>query len=425
MTTFTGHISSLARAPGNAFWRVAFAFAAVMAFTTVPTPLWSLFAARDHLSSLRVTLVFAIYAVAVALSLFLVGHLSDTFGRRRVLVPALALNALAAAVFLLWPALPGLVLARVLSGLGVGALTATATAWLAELNKLRARASAERAQLVAVVANLGGLGVGGLISGMLVEWGGQPLELPFLVLLGAITLAIVGTVTAPETRVAPSPRPRYHVQRVSVPPAARGRFFAAAIGSAIAFSLFGLIASLGPSFLAGSLHQSSYALAGAVLFAMFAAAALAQVLTPSRAPRQLLAAGIPALLAGIALLTLAVWLPTPSFAVFAAGDLIAGAAAGLMFKGAIATASEVSLEGRRAEALAGIYLAAYLGLAIPVVGLGALTQIASTRASMLAFGALLVAGIAAATPALLGKPEPRTPPKPEPHTPPRPQPASG
>ena len=58
---------------------------AVMAFTTVPTPLWSLFAQRDRFSSLTVTLVFAAYAVAVALSLFLVGHLSDWYGRRRVL----------------------------------------------------------------------------------------------------------------------------------------------------------------------------------------------------------------------------------------------------------------------------------------------------------------------------------------------------
>ncbi|MGA2927425.1 MAG: MFS transporter, partial [Solirubrobacteraceae bacterium] len=62
---------------GHGFWAVAFAFAAVMAFTTVPTPLWSLYAARDHFSSFTVTLVFAVYAVAVAASLFLVGHLSD------------------------------------------------------------------------------------------------------------------------------------------------------------------------------------------------------------------------------------------------------------------------------------------------------------------------------------------------------------
>jgi hypothetical protein len=57
------------------FWAVAFAFTAAMAFTTVPTPLWSLYAQRDHLSSLTVTLAFAAYAVAVAVSLFLAAYL--------------------------------------------------------------------------------------------------------------------------------------------------------------------------------------------------------------------------------------------------------------------------------------------------------------------------------------------------------------
>ena len=65
---------------------VAFAFAALMAFTTVPTPLWSLFAHRDGFSSLTITVAFAVYAVAVAVSLVLAGHLSDTYGRRRLLI---------------------------------------------------------------------------------------------------------------------------------------------------------------------------------------------------------------------------------------------------------------------------------------------------------------------------------------------------
>ena len=94
------------RRTGLGLWAVAFAFTAAMAFTTVPTPLWSLYAQRDHFSSLTVTLVFAAYAVAVAVSLFLAGHLSDSYGRRRVLVPALALNIIAGVVFVTWPALP-------------------------------------------------------------------------------------------------------------------------------------------------------------------------------------------------------------------------------------------------------------------------------------------------------------------------------
>jgi MFS family permease len=161
------------------------------------------------------------------------------------------------------------------------------------------------------------------------------------------------------------------------------------------------VTSLAPSFLEGTLHQPSHALAGAVSFAMFASAALAQTLSSSRPSQQLLASAIPALLAGVVLLTLALWLPTPSFAVFLAGDVLAGVGAGLMFKGAIGTVSEISVPEHRAEALASLFLAAYLGLAGPVIGLGALTQIASMQVSLLVFSGLLGIGILAAAPALL------------------------
>ena len=123
---------------------MAFAFATVMAFTTVPTPLWSLYAQRDRFSSLTVTIVFAVYALAVALSLFLAGHVSDWYGRRRVLMPALALEILAGVVFLAWPSLPGLLVARVLSGLGIGAVTATAMAWLVGAGRRGPPARADR-----------------------------------------------------------------------------------------------------------------------------------------------------------------------------------------------------------------------------------------------------------------------------------------
>ena len=303
---------------GLGFWAVAFAFTTVMAFTTVPTPLWSGYARRDHFSSFTVTLVFAAYAVAVALSLFLAGHLSDWYGRRRVLAPALALNVLAGVVFVTWPQLPGLFSARVLSGLGVGALTATAMAWLAELRP--ADAGGGRAQVVATAANLGGLGLGGLISGALAQWAGDDaLTVPFLVLIGALLLAVLGLLLAPETRAPRVPRPRYRPQRVSLPRHSRGRFLAAAIAASITFAIFGLVTSLAPSFLASTLHEPSRALAGAVSFAMFATAALAQSLAGSRRPEQLLPAAISALLAGVGLLVLAVWLPSPSFGVLPRG----------------------------------------------------------------------------------------------------------
>ena len=402
---------------GFGFWAVAFAFTALMAFTTVPTPLWSLFAHRDGFSSLTITVAFAAYAVAVAISLVLAGHLSDTYGRRRLLIPAIALNVVAGLVFVTWPALPGLLVARVLSGLGVGAATATATVWLAELDaRRRPEVGSHRAQIISTAANLGGLGLGGLIAGVLAQWIGHALTVPFLALVGALLVGLVAIALAPETRMAASPRPPYRPQRVSVPLQSRGQFFAATTAVAITFAVFGLITSLAPSFLAGTLNEPSHALAGAVSFALFGTAALAQTLTGPRSPHQLLAAAIPSLLVGIGLLTLAVWVPSPSFGIFLAGDLVAGVGAGLMFKGAIETVTEISLPERRAEAVAGFFLAAYIGLAGPVIGLGALTQIASTRVSLLVFSGLLGLGIFAATPALLGGRGDRTSVQPQPLT---------
>ena len=112
--------------PGG-LWAVAFAFVAVMAFSTVPTPLYALYQQRDGFPTFVITVIFASYAVGVVVALFFAGHVSDWVGRRRALVPAVVLSMMSAVVFLVWRAVPGLLLGRMLSGLSVGIVTATAT----------------------------------------------------------------------------------------------------------------------------------------------------------------------------------------------------------------------------------------------------------------------------------------------------------
>jgi hypothetical protein len=46
----------------SGFWAVAFSFLAVSAFSTAPSALYGLYAQRDHLSSLSITIVYAVYA---------------------------------------------------------------------------------------------------------------------------------------------------------------------------------------------------------------------------------------------------------------------------------------------------------------------------------------------------------------------------
>jgi MFS family permease len=393
------------RRHGRGFWLVAFAFLTVMAFAAVPSPLYAIYVARDGLSSFTVTLVFAAYAIGVIGSLFLVGHVSDWHGRRRVLLPALAASVLSAIVFLLWTDLWALYLARILSGISVGAVTATSTAYLAELHaRHRPDATAVRAQLVATVANLGGIGIGPLVAGALAQWVGSPLVVPYVVFLVALVLAMVAVAVTPETRERPDPRPRYRPQRIAVPRAARGTFFAAALGAILAFSALGLFTGLTGTILAGTMGRTSHALVGVAIFAVFASAAVAQIVMRTWTVRRTLQAGMVLIVAGLVPLVAALWVPTPSLALFLVGALIVGAGAGALFKGTLGTVVAISTDDGRAEALAGLFLAGYVGISAPVVGLGLALQVASTKDTLLGFATVVVLAIAASAPTLLGRP---------------------
>jgi MFS family permease len=113
---------------------VAYVFAITLAFSAVPAPLYVLYQARDHFGALMVTVIFSVYALGVAASLFLVGHVSDWLGRRRILLIAVGVNVAAGLLFLAWPAVPGLIIGRVISGISIGMLSATSTAYLSELH---------------------------------------------------------------------------------------------------------------------------------------------------------------------------------------------------------------------------------------------------------------------------------------------------
>src|SRR3984957_2061668 len=258
-----------------AFWVVAAAFCLNLAFSAVPTPLYVIYQHRDHFSSLMITVVYAVYAVGVMASLFLGGHVSDWVGRRRVLVPALAFNVLSAILFLAFPSLAGLIVAR---GVSVGLTTGTATAYLAELHVAAGGSpTGRRPQVVATAANLGGIGIGPLGAGLLAQFLPSPLAVPYLVFGGALVALTLLIAISPETATRPKPRPTWRPQRVAIPPHARDTWLAATAAASAAFAVYGVFNSLMPGFLAGTMHETSYAVAGAVAFSAFAAGAAAQI----------------------------------------------------------------------------------------------------------------------------------------------------
>ena len=194
--------------PRTGFWLVGFVFLVTMAFSAVPAPLYVLYAARDGFGPLMVTVIFAAYAVGVMASLFLAGHLSDWVGRRRMAAIAVAVNLVSGVVFLTWPTVPGLLIARVISGLSIGMLTATATAYLSELDAAgRGGPTRRRAEITATAANLGGLGFGPLVAGFLAQYVADPLQVPYLVFEALLLTGLAGLALVPETVARPRPGP--------------------------------------------------------------------------------------------------------------------------------------------------------------------------------------------------------------------------
>jgi MFS family permease len=383
------------------FWAVAASMSVLTAFSTAPSALYGIYRRQDHLSSITVTFVYAVFAAGIVASLLLVGHLSDWYGRRTLLMPALFTGLVAAVIFANSTSLPALFIGRVLTGLALGAATATATAYLTDLDAAPNGASTRRAQITSTVANVGGLAIGPLAAGALATYVPGLPRLIYVILAVLLALALAATWASPEVRPLPTPRPRYRPQRLALPSAARTQFGAALTGDFLVFTVYGVFAGLAAAFLSGTLHRSSPVLAGLTVFIAFGVGALTQIITRTWPLRRLLALGIPVLLVGLSVIVTAAWLRPPSLTFFLIGAALVGVGTGSIFRSTLTVVISTAPPNDRAAALALFFVVGYLGLSLPVVGAGIALQYVTFKVILLTFAVIVAAGILVASPLLL------------------------
>jgi MFS family permease len=361
-------------------------FAIGMAGTTLPTPLYGLYREELGFSELMVTVVFAVYALGVIATLLLAGNVSDETGRRPVLLAALGFSAASALCFLFEGGLPALFAGRLLSGFAAGLLSGAATVTVMELAP---PGRAAGAGLAATAANMGGLGCGPLLAGLLAEYAPWPLRLPFVVHLALIAAAAVLTWLLPETVTSSGRRPRLRPQGLAVPPQVRGVFAPSALAAFAGFSLLGLFTAVAPAFVAETLDVHNLALAGLVVFSVFLASTAGQALMGRVGERRALPGGCFVLVAGLVLVAASLLLA--SLPLLVAGALCGGLGQGLAFRGAVTAISAAAPPEHRAATVSAFFVIAYLGISLPVVGVGALTLGIGLRNAGLTFaGCVLV-----------------------------------
>jgi MFS family permease len=362
------------------FVLIAYAFLVTMLGATLPTPLYPLFAQRYSFGALMVTVIFAVYAFGVLGGLLVFGELSDQVGRKPVLVAGLSLSALSALLFVFADSLPPIFAGRVASGLSAALFTGTATAALVDLVPGDRR---RLASLVAVVVNLGGLGLGTLLAGVLADYARSPLRLPFVVHLGLLAPALVGTLLAPES--VQRRRFRLRFQRLGVPEQVRTIFVRGAAAGFASFAVAALLGSLAPLFLVQVLGETSRTLAGLVVFILFGVSIAGQLAVRRVSERRALVWGCALLVCGIGLLALA--LVIDSLASLIASSIAVGVGQGLAIGAGLAAINQRAPVERRGETASSFFVVLYVGLSVPVVGAGVAAHEFGLRTAGLAFSA--------------------------------------
>ncbi|KMV15597.1 MFS transporter [Mycolicibacterium conceptionense] len=364
---------------------LAYAFAAIMVGTTLPTPMYALYAEHMHFAVLTTTVIYATYAGGVLFALLVFGRWSDAVGRRPMLLAGVASALASAVVFLLADSVPLLLIGRVLSGLSAGLFTGTATAAVIEAAP---QAWKNRAAAVATVANIGGLGAGPLLAGLLVQYAPQPLHLPFVVHIGLALLAGFAVLVVPETSARTG---QIGLQRLSVPTEVRTVFVIAALAAFAGFAVTGLFTAVAPSFLSTVIGIGNHAVAGAIACSIFAASALTQVFANRMAAERAVAVGCGLLIAGMMILTAALYFSSLPGLISAA--VVSGIGQGMSFSRGLAAVVERAPAQRRAEVSSTYFVVAYVAISLPVIGEGLAAQSLGLRTAGITF-AIAVAVLA-------------------------------
>jgi hypothetical protein len=338
--------------------------------------------------------MFGLYALGLIPGLLLGGPLSDSRGRRTVVVPAAVVSLVSSGVLAAGAHHVALLFAgRLLTGLATGAVFAAGTAWLRELSAGAATRPGTAARRAAV-AMTAGFALGPLVAGLLAQWAPAPRVVayaPHLVVMLVVLALLRG---APETVTTATRR----TARVALPGLDSPRFRRVVAPMApwvftaptVAFALLPTVVRAGerPHGIALTAAITALcALAGVVV------QPLGRRLDAGAARGRAATTGLVVLAAGLGLAAVTaasgdVWLLVPS-------AVVLGCAYGLCLVAGLAEVQRIAAPGTLAGLTASYYALTYLGFAVPYA--------LALAAHVARYGVLLAAtgGLALATAALV------------------------
>ncbi len=361
--------------PAVARRSLSVALFAVAFGTNVSTPLLLLYQDTLGISAWTVTALFAIYPLGLAPALALSGPASDALGRRRVVLPALAMSGIASLVFAVGSqTLALLFLARFLLGAVSGVVFVVTSAWMQELADPDNPMWAARLTGMVLYA---GFGLGPLVAGILGQWGPAPLVLPYMVHVVIVVLGLAAYRSVPET-VVPD-RSRRIRPNLGVPAESSRAFWAVVAPTALAvFGFPSLAFGLFPVLLRPAMADIAIFATGIMLGTATVAIFFMQGFMDRLGELRAAPLGMVLGTVGTAIGTFAFasdawsWLFPSAF--------ILGGASGLATTAGLRLVDRIADPADRGTLTGTFYAVAYLGMTMPVIvttiaGAGRLTEV--------------------------------------------------
>lgn len=403
MTDMQRQLGSRAGSARSTYWLALGLIGLLFVVSTAPSPLYSVYQARWHFSSVVLTGIFGVYSGTVIIALNLFGSASDTVGRRRLVLAGLSCVLAALVVFALARGVTWLLAARALQGFGVGTAS---VALVAAVVDSRQTAGTEGAATATNVVSTLAMAIGSLGAGLFVQYVTDARVWLFVTLAVIVAFSLLAAWRIPDGAPSPASRPVTRAFRARVPRQVWARFALYAAGLSVAWAVGGLYLALAPS-ISSSVTRHGGRLGGAVAISILGTVgAGAAFLARGWPERRLLAAGAPPLVTGLMMVVASS--VARSETLFLLGSTVMASGWGLVNIGTYQALLALSEEGRRAELVAAIYLVSYLALSVPTVLVGVAIDHVGLRLTTVVFGSVTAGFALAVVAAILTRDGSRT-----------------
>lgn len=351
------------RVPGFAL--ALSAVVAMMIGASAPSPFYPVLQQDLGFSAATLTGIFAVYAVALLVTLLVTGSSSDHLGRRPVISVGLVLLAGSMVAFWHADSVALLFTARTVQGIATGLLMSSLSAAVVDLEPADRPGSAATLNSISPLA---GLAIGALLGGTLLQNTSSALAITFGSLTAVYLVLAAAIWLIPETSERREGLVRSLIPRVGIPLPARAPFLRGAPAVFAGWATGGLYLSLGAPIVARELDRSNHVLQGLVVTVLTGVGATTCYLFRHSTARRTTIFGTTALATGTALTLVA--LAAGTYWGFIAAAVVAGSGFGASFLGIMRSITPVVGPHERGELFAAVFVVSYLAFGIPAVAAG-------------------------------------------------------